>query len=165
MKAGSLMSSPHQEPQAPQHQLYKNSEQIQRVKKWKQRNESSLPRPRQSAVNSSRSDSVRFNLRKSRLVLTYSSHHASQAALCKQPALFSSYIYLFPPKWAQGQVFSQFGNDDILKINRNKNESTWHLLKGNKITPVNWLVLHQQISLNSNEIIAFFFFLNPSLLK
>lgn len=52
-------------------------------------------------------------------------------------------MYLFSPKWVQEQMYFQFSNDDILKINKNKNESTWHLLKGNKITSVNWLLLHQ----------------------
>lgn len=47
------------------------------------------------------------------------------------------FIYLFLPKKVLGQILSQFGNDDILKINKNENESTWHLLKGNKITAVN----------------------------
>lgn len=46
-------------------------------------------------------------------------------------------IYLFLPKKVLGQILSQFGNDDILKINKNENESTQRLLKGNKITAVN----------------------------
>lgn len=47
-----------------------------------------------------------------------------------------AYLFIFAQK-GFGQILSQFGNDDILKINKNENESTWHLLKGNKITAVN----------------------------
>lgn len=54
----------------------------------------------------------------------------------------SSVEYLLLPKKTLEQIPFYFGNDDILKINKNKNESTCYFLKGNKITVVNWLVLH-----------------------
>lgn len=46
------------------------------------------------------------------------------------------YLFIFAQKDLR-QILSQFGNDDILKINKNENKSTWRLLKGNKITAVN----------------------------